>query len=89
MTINPIHIHCGQSECEVCMMPSQPFCICCNTHLLLQTIPSFLIEWPPYKVRLGADGKGVYREGSQVLESSSIGLSLSSVASDADIVKRR
>ena len=40
--------------------------------LLLQTIPSFLVEWPPYEAVLRTDSEEVYREGLQVPESSSI-----------------
>ena len=48
MTIIPIHVCCGQSGSEVYMMS-----------LSLQTIPSFVLEWPPCKVGLWAGGKEV------------------------------
>ena len=56
------------------MTSSQPFCICHNTCLSLQTIPLFLVKWSPHEVGVKADGKGVQCEGSQVLESHPIGL---------------
>ena len=55
--------------------------------LSLPTIPSFLAEWPPYKVGLRADGEGVQREGHVELFNWAPALLL--VASNADIIKWR
>ena len=52
--LNPVDLCCGQSAREVHIMSSHPFCIYCNMHLLLQIIPSVLIEWPPYEVGVRA-----------------------------------
>ena len=73
MMINSIHTRGEQSERAVCMKLSQPFCIYCNTHLLLRAIPSFHVkfEWPSYKVINGQTAKECNKK---VHESSSIGL---------------
>ena len=74
MILNPVAVRCGQSMRESFMTTSQPFCICCNTHLPLRTIPSFLVKWPPYRIGLREDGEGVQQEGSRMPESSSVEL---------------
>ena len=73
MTINPIHVHGGQRACDdkshtralwagyagslhdiITAIYTR-----CNVHLLLQTVPSVLVEWPPNEVGVRADNKRV------------------------------
>ena len=95
MMINPINVCCGQSARKVYMMSSWPFCICCNMPLLLRTIPSFLVEWPPYKVviqdrqRRNVTRKFTGAGDGMVLHVVYWAPASLLVASDAVVVKRR
>ena len=59
VTINPIHVRCGQNAREVYNYVITAICICCGTSLLLRVFPSVIAEWPYYEAGVRADGEGV------------------------------